>query len=246
MYGLKRPSDDQGSKEENDDEEEEVDIETSIKQELSRMKETKPKTRQQFPIVSTDLECVLFIKTMKPVDPVEFVRKICEDARDCPDIMKRKTKYINRLTPVTDMDKATENGIISVARAAMAPHFRLTSEGPEGEAAESAAPEEPKADESGTNFTVCGPLRAQCDIYSAGLDGLTDVCWAQYAIRHSIRSHTTFKSDAVIKKIAGIVRPEHKVNLTKPDKVVLVEIYQVRQSARLDPPGSAIMAAPGV
>ena len=31
----------------------------------------------------------------------------------------------------------------------------------------------------------------------------------------------------MIKKVAGLVSPKHKVNLTKPDKVILVEIYQV-------------------
>lgn len=49
----------------------------------------------------------------------------------------------------------------------------------------------------------------------------------QYAIRHNIRNHTAFKSDAVIKKIAGFVSPKHKVNLTSPDKVIMVEIFQV-------------------
>lgn len=31
----------------------------------------------------------------------------------------------------------------------------------------------------------------------------------------------------MIKKIADLVSPKHKVNLTSPDKVVLVEIFQV-------------------
>lgn len=52
----------------------------------------------------------------------------------------------------------------------------------------------------------------------------------QYAIRHNIRNHTVFKSDAIIKKIAGLVDTKHKVNLSNPDKVILVEIFQVRIS----------------
>lgn len=48
----------------------------------------------------------------------------------------------------------------------------------------------------------------------------------QYAIRHNIRNHETFKSDAVVQKIASIVDTRHKVNLGKPDKVILVEIFQ--------------------
>ena len=52
---------------------------------------------------------------------------------------------------------------------------------------------------------------------------------AQYAIRHNIRNHNTFKSDVVIKKIAGLIDKKHKVNLSKPDKVIHVEIFQVRR-----------------
>lgn len=51
----------------------------------------------------------------------------------------------------------------------------------------------------------------------------------QYAIRHNIRNHKVFKSDAVIKKVASLVSPKHKVNLTNPDKVILVEIFQVSE-----------------
>lgn len=37
------------------------------------------------------------------------------------------------------------------------------------------------------------------------------------------------KSEVVIKNIAGMVDPRHKVNLGSPDKVVLVEIFQVSE-----------------
>lgn len=50
----------------------------------------------------------------------------------------------------------------------------------------------------------------------------------QFAIRPSIRSHNTLKRDDVIKSIANLVDPQHKVNLGAPDKVILLEIYQVR------------------
>lgn len=50
----------------------------------------------------------------------------------------------------------------------------------------------------------------------------------QYAIRHTIRNHEGFKSEEVIKLIAGLIDEKHQVNLSKPDKVILVEIFQVR------------------
>lgn len=42
-----------------------------------------------------------------------------------------------------------------------------------------------------------------------------------------MRNHSILESQAVIKMIAGMVKPEHKVNLKNPDKVILVEIFQV-------------------
>lgn len=50
-----------------------------------------------------------------------------------------------------------------------------------------------------------------------------------------MRNHTILKSEAVIKMIAGMVKPEHKVNLRTPDKVILVEIFQVCRIIPLDP-----------
>jgi tRNA acetyltransferase TAN1 len=89
---------------------------------------SKPTSRNAFTIVNTGIECVFFTKTTKPVVPTELVTKICEDALACGDVMKRRTKYINRLTPVSGMEKATENGLIRVARAVMAPYFDLVDE----------------------------------------------------------------------------------------------------------------------
>jgi tRNA acetyltransferase TAN1 len=68
------------------------------------------------------------MKTVKPIEPLQLVTKICQDAKDCPDPMQRKTKYINRLTPVFDTDKATDKGIERVARSVMGPHFELKKE----------------------------------------------------------------------------------------------------------------------
>ncbi|EPE26992.1 hypothetical protein GLAREA_02906 [Glarea lozoyensis ATCC 20868] len=47
-----------------------------------------------------------------------------------------------------------------------------------------------------------------------------------YSIRPTIRNHNTLKRDVVIEKIASSIGDMHKVNLTKPDKVIIVEIYQ--------------------
>lgn len=52
----------------------------------------------------------------------------------------------------------------------------------------------------------------------------------QFAIRHTVRAHTILKSDVFIKEMAALVDPRHKVKLSKPDKVILVEIFQVSGS----------------
>ena len=50
---------------------------------------------------------------------------------------------------------------------------------------------------------------------------------SKYALRPTIRSHQQLKRDVLISKLANLIQPEHKVNLTSPGKVVLVEIYQM-------------------
>lgn len=49
----------------------------------------------------------------------------------------------------------------------------------------------------------------------------------KFAIRPSIRSHNTLKRADVIARIADLVDTQHKVDLGNPDKVILVDIYQV-------------------
>ncbi|KAH6606266.1 hypothetical protein Trco_005419 [Trichoderma cornu-damae] len=184
LYGIKPPVDEAEAEAESGDEA--GDIEASIQQELDGMKASrKPQARGVFSPVSVGIECVFFMKTMKPVDPYQLVLRICKDAQECPGPKDRKCKYINRLTPVVDTDKATDKGIQKVARKVLASFFSLNDEHGEGEKQQ------------------------------------------PYAIRHTMRNHTILKSEAVIKMIAGMIKPEHKVNLRTPDKVVLVEIFQM-------------------
>ena len=108
---------------------EEEDIEESIEAELKSLKESgKPTTRQLFTPVRTPLECVFFMKTMDPVKPGDLVTRMCEDAKNCADPRQRKSKYINRITPIFDTEKATEKGIAKVARSVLAPWFELVDE----------------------------------------------------------------------------------------------------------------------
>ncbi|PHH79412.1 hypothetical protein CDD80_4865 [Ophiocordyceps camponoti-rufipedis] len=175
-----------------DETSDERDIESSIQDELSSLKEkSKLKPREPFRVVTTGLDCLFFMKLSKPIDPASMVSRMCEDARDCPEPRLRKCRYINRLTPVTDIDRATEKGIVRVGRKVLAPFFALQGD------AEAQVPENDSA--------------LPCT----------------YAIRYNIRNHTAFTSDAVIKLIASLIHSRHKVKLGKPDKVILVEIFQL-------------------
>lgn len=64
---------------------------------------------------------MLFFKTIPPVDPVVVVKKICQDAMDEP--MRKRTRFVKRLSPVTLMARASEEGLKKVASDVLAPHF---------------------------------------------------------------------------------------------------------------------------
>ncbi|KAL3426209.1 THUMP domain-containing protein [Phlyctema vagabunda] len=164
--------------------EDEDDIEVSIEKEISSLTQKKGITKTFSP-VHLDIICVLFFKTQPSIDAVEFVHRLCEDAVSNP--AHRRSKYVNRLTPMTLIGKATERGLEELGTSVLAKHFQL-----------------------------------------AGQDtaNLEDATPCTYAIRPTIRNHNTLKRDVVIKQIAGLVSERHKVDLTKPDKVIIVEIYQ--------------------
>jgi len=73
--------------------------------------------------VRLDVQCVLFFKIRPPIDPVDFVHRICMEAVSTPGI--RRMRYINRLTPMTLMGKATEKGLEEVGAAVLNEHFNL-------------------------------------------------------------------------------------------------------------------------
>jgi len=150
------------------------------------MSNDRPSGGKLFSPVHLSIACVLFFKTQAPIVPVDFVHRICEDAVARPG--GRRHRFVNRLTPMTLLGKATENGIDELGKTVLGEHFRLAVD--------------ENADDTGKE---------------AGFS---------YAIRPTIRNHKTLKRDAVIKQVASLVASTHKVDLTNPEKVILVEIYQ--------------------
>lgn len=84
-----------------------------------------------FRAVRLDMPCLLFFKTELPVDPADFVHRICEEIITKPNV--RRMRYINRLTPMSCIGKATERGLEEVGRAVLAKHFQLSGEETRGE-----------------------------------------------------------------------------------------------------------------
>lgn len=109
----------------NEDEDSVDDIESSIQKELESLgnKQGKP---QMFCSVRLDIPCLLFFKTQQPIDPVEFVHRICEEIVNKPNI--RRMRYINRLTPMSCIGKATEKGLEEVGKEVLGKHFQLSSD----------------------------------------------------------------------------------------------------------------------
>jgi tRNA acetyltransferase TAN1 len=63
----------------------------------------------------------MFFRTRSPLEPVSFVHKICQDIAE--GAQPRNLRYVKRLTPITATDKATTQGLDSVAKQVLAPHF---------------------------------------------------------------------------------------------------------------------------
>ncbi|PVH89009.1 hypothetical protein DL98DRAFT_508842 [Cadophora sp. DSE1049] len=185
FYGIKPGS--------GEDAEDEDNIEASIQKELAAL-DDKSSTTKLFSPVHLDIPCVLFFKTGLSIEPVHFVHRICKEAVEKPGV--RRMKYVNRLTPMTLMAKATEKGLQDLGSTVLQKHFHMSAD----------ATEEPTS----------GEERASEDIPNSS-----------YAIRPTTRAHTApLKRDLVIKSIADSISNVHKVDLTTPDKVILVEIFQ--------------------
>ena len=223
LYGIKPPEEDDPAS----DEEDGGDIESSIKKELDGMKSSeKPKKDLTFePVRKLGIDCLFFMRTKQPVDPRQLVEAICQDAKNCTDRKQRRTRFINRLTPVALTGKATENGVEEVAKKVLAEHFQLT--GTEEEEEAEVPPTQQQQQESEAS-SVREKIKEKPTQICAD-----DVTILQYAIRPTIRAHSTLKRDDVIKKVASLIAPRHKVNLSAPDKVVLIDIFQVHTHKNL-------------
>ncbi|KAI1735163.1 hypothetical protein F4680DRAFT_453256 [Xylaria scruposa] len=172
-----------------DQDQEPEDIEDAIEKELAAMKKPASKPKDgPFDLLRMNVDCVLFMRTRAPVDPLVLVREICKDAAVAKDRSLWRSRFINKLTPITLTGKATEKGLEDVARKVLAEHFQLA---------------ESETETGDSEDGACS-----------------------YAIRPTLRAHTTLKRSDIIDKVAKMISKRHKVDLRNPDKVIIIEIFQ--------------------
>lgn len=141
IYGIK--TDKADASDDDDDDEEDQDIEAAIQKEVGDLQDKKKNPGSDgdggsdvFTEVRISQECLLFMKCKPPVEPVEFSRQICLDAA-AQGGRARTTRYLNRLTPVSVIVKASEMKLVEEgARRALAGHFKLKPKEGESEADE--------------------------------------------------------------------------------------------------------------
>ncbi|KAK9238685.1 hypothetical protein V1525DRAFT_449464 [Lipomyces kononenkoae] len=168
QYDLANEVTEEGFDDEDDD------IEASVNKELESLK--KSKESKLFTPVNIDCECVIFLRTKKPIDPPEFVHKICENALKSG---VKTTRHTLRLSAVSLTAAATEDDLKTLAKNVLAPHFHSPNQQP-----------------------------------------------VKFAIRTTIRNHTTLNRDQIIQLLATAVGPPHKVDLKDYDRLVHVECFK--------------------
>jgi tRNA acetyltransferase TAN1 len=169
--------------------------------------------------VFLEVQCVLFFKTGQAVDPAELCRRIAEEAAGEPG--RRTHRFLNRLTPMGRFGKATVAGLRECAREVLGRNgFALVA----GEAG--VAAEEGQEGDEGENAQEADDEETEEKKGEAAPAPAVETPSFTYGIRPSIRNHSALKRKEIIDTVAGLIDKRHKVDLSHPDKTILVEFYQ--------------------
>ncbi|KAK0934495.1 hypothetical protein LTR29_013905 [Friedmanniomyces endolithicus] len=96
-----------------------ADIESEIQAEVAGIR--KPSAVQLFTSIRLHVQCVVFFKTVSPIEPVSFVKRICEDAANNSAL--KRTRFTKRLSPMTLMGRPSADDLGKIAAEVLAPHF---------------------------------------------------------------------------------------------------------------------------
>lgn len=106
--------------EEESDSKTELSVEDQIQQELASLKKEKTSKSTIFLPIDLGCECLVFIKIRKPVQPAEFVLRICEEAMQ---LGEKKTRFTQKITPITTSVSASIEELKKLAADVLKPHF---------------------------------------------------------------------------------------------------------------------------
>lgn len=99
-------------------------IEDQIKKEVEGLKEQK---REFLRPIDLGCECLVFIKTKRPIPPAEFVERLCKESHEK---QVKNTRYTQKLTPVTFSVTPTLDEIKKLAARVLGPHFHAEDQKP--------------------------------------------------------------------------------------------------------------------
>lgn len=106
-------------------------VEDKIKQELAELNGPNPKEKKSSHAVLQPIdlgcECLVFIKTKKPVEPAELVHKLCEESAAS---RAKNTRFTQKLTPITFSVSASMSELIKLAEKVLKPHFHAEDQKP--------------------------------------------------------------------------------------------------------------------
>lgn len=106
-------------------EDEELSIEDQIKREVEGMK--NPLGKELLKPIELDCECLVFIKTRKPIEPDVLVQRLCEESLT---LRVKTTRYTQRLSPVSFSVTPTLEELRKLSAKVMAPHFHTEGQKP--------------------------------------------------------------------------------------------------------------------
>lgn len=108
----------------------ELSVEDKIKKELAEMESAKTgdkKGKTVLQPIDLGCECLVFIKTKKPVDPAELVHRLCEESAATK---AKNTRFTQKLTPITYSVSASMEELVKLAEKVLKPHFHQQDQKP--------------------------------------------------------------------------------------------------------------------
>lgn len=121
----------EAEEEESEQKSSDLSVEDQIKKELEELKNKKDGDKKSASdlLHAMDLgcECLVFIKMKKPIQPADFIHRICEEAYTSKE---KNTRFTQKLTPVSYSVSASMEELKKLAQTVLKPHFHQEKQEP--------------------------------------------------------------------------------------------------------------------